>query len=53
MVLSTVAFKAIHAFDIDTNTPTVIDINDLPNGDYFLSAATKDGWTTVKFVIVR
>jgi len=53
MVLSTVAFKAIHAFDIDTNTPTVIDINDLPNGDYFLSAATKEGWTTVKFVIVR
>ena len=53
VVISTAVYKVMSLITVPTNTPTLLDLSSEPDGVYFLSAITPQGFNTVKFVIVR
>jgi hypothetical protein len=53
VVLSNAVYEAFDSFQAATNTTLPVQLDYLANGVYFLSAISKQGWHTVKFVIAR
>ncbi|MBC7554343.1 MAG: VCBS repeat-containing protein, partial [Taibaiella sp.] len=53
IVVSNSVYQVLDLFEAPTNTPTELVLDYAANGVYYISAISKQGWYTVKFVLAR